>query len=141
MNVSASLLNALLDNEGIVANLARWKGEASIHTRKPVPGDVTPPFISISPDIAIGNEDGLTSLRPVVVRDIAVIGDQPDHYRKVEATAYLVRDLFHRKRLSITVSGYHVIDVACTGPIPGPTDNDSTVSRVVTLTIRLVKTP
>jgi hypothetical protein len=141
MNLSASLRNALLDSAGITANLAKWKGEPSVHTRKPVPGDVSTPYISISPDVAIGNEDGLTSMRPVVVRDIAVFGDQPDDYRKVEATAYLIRELFHRKRLSISVPGYHVIDIVCTGPIPGPTDDDSTVSRVVTLTIRLVKTP
>lgn len=141
LDIAPAIRAALLADVAISGLLTEWNTEPAIFTRRPVPSEALNPIIVISPDVSITDVDALVSKRPVVIRDIIVYGDQPDHYRTIESIGYLIRQLFHRSRLSISPTGYSVVDIIATGPNPAPTDDDKTVARVVTLTITLRETP
>jgi hypothetical protein len=135
LDFAPAIRATLMADVAITGLLTEWNGEAAIFTRRPVPTNAVSPIIVVSPDVSVTDIDALVSRRPVVVRDIIVYGDQPDHYRTVEVLGYLIREMFHRQRLSISPADYQVIDIIATGPRPAPTDDDTTVARVVTLTI------
>ena len=130
-----AIRTALINEVAISGLLATWKGEPAIFTRRPTPSDTGFPAILIAPDVAVTNFDAVNKLRVSILKDIIVYGDQPDDYRAVETMGSLIKDLFHRKRFSIDVSGYHVIQIVAGGPSVAPTDDDKQVARVVTLTI------
>ena len=141
LDLSAPIRLSLLENAEICDFLHDFKGSPAIFTRRPLPENAPYICLAISPDIAIGNEDALISLRPIVTRDVVVYGRQPDDYRDVEACGYLIRDHFHKKRFSIQPEGYSVIEIVASGPIPAPTDDVKTVARLVGLNIRLQRRP
>ncbi len=137
LNVAAPLRTAMLANGPLVALLGAYEHEPSIHTRRPIPSEAGSPSIAISPDVAITDLDGLTSRRPVVKRDISVYGNQPDQYRDVETAAYIIREMFHRQPRSIVMDGYQVVEIVAMGPSVGPTDDQTTLCRYISLTIQL----
>ncbi len=139
LNLAGPLRTALLDNAELVALTGVWNHEPSIHTRRPLPSEAPAKSIAISPDVAIMDRDGLTSRQPVVQRDISVYGGQPDDYRDVEAAAYIIREMFHRQPRAITVEGYQVVQIVASGPSAGPTDDQTTVCRYVSLSIHLLR--
>lgn len=139
IDLAVPLRAALIADAELVDLLATFKAEPAVFTRRPIPEDVLFPVVVVSPDIAVTDQDFVNGIVPVIVRDIAVYGrnDTAADYRVVEAAAYRVRDIFHRNRAAITASGWHVIDIVATGPVPAPTDDDRLTGRVVSLTIRL----
>jgi hypothetical protein len=137
LNLAAPIRTALIDALSISGELADWRGEPAVFTRRPIPGDATYPLIIVSPDIAVTDEDALKTRRPIVLRDVTIYGEQPDQYRTVEALGYRVRLLFHRQRFSIAVPGYHVVDIRCSGPMVAPADDLDHLARLVTLRVRL----
>lgn len=139
LDVSKGLYSALSGDSDITDLLGSFQGGPSIHTRRPVPVNADYPMIVVSPDVSVTDEDGLVSRRPVVIRDIAIYGEQDTDYRTVESLGYLVRSKFHRKFDVFTVEGFSIIDVVATGPIPAPTDDEKQVGRLVSLTIRLLE--
>lgn len=141
LDLAPAIREALIDEVTISGLLAEYNGEPAIFTRRPVPSESLYPMIIVSPDIVINDIDALVSRRPVVIRDVTVYGNQPDDYRTIEQIGYSIRQLFHRQRLSITPTGYSVVDIIATGPNPAPTDDQKTVARVVTLTITTRETP
>jgi hypothetical protein len=143
LDLGPSIRTALIEATAISEKLTLWKNEPSIHTRRPVPADVEYPFALVDAPAAIGDADGLTSDRPIVNCDVKVYGRQGgrvDQYRLVEQLGFAIRDLFHRKKWAISPEGYQVVDIVASGPIPGPTDDEKTVARMVGLTIRLRRT-
>lgn len=140
MNLAAPIRNAIVANTTITALLQAFQGSFPVFTRVPTPSDSPYPLIVITPDVAISDEDGISDLRPVVVRDVAVYGlnDTAEQYRDVETIGYELRDMFHREK-ALTVPGYHVIDIRVTGPRVAPADTENEVGRMVELTIRLSK--
>lgn len=138
-DIAPALRTAILATSGITTKLATYGGAPAVFTRRPVPDEATYPFIIVSPDVIVSDDDMLSQAITVVTRDIAVYGqnDTPAHYRDVEAVGYAIRALFHRARRSITVSGWRIIDVRCMGPMTAPVDDDKTVGRLVSLTVRL----
>lgn len=142
MNLKAPIRAAIVANAGITASLATYLGAPAVFTKRPVPEDAGYPCIVIESD-PIRDEDGLTSLRPVVLADVVVYGTndpQGSEYRAVENIGYALRTLFHRQRWSLTVSGATVIDVTVAGPFQAPTDDEKKVARGVTLQVRLKET-
>lgn len=139
LDLSINIRDALLLDPLIVAAISSWLGSPSIHTRRPIPESVSYPLIIVSPDIGITDEDGLTSTRPVVQRDIICYGLQPSQYRTVETVGYYLRELFHRKPAVLIVSGYHVIDIQARGPSIAPVDDEAHCARMINLFIRLRK--
>lgn len=131
--------NALIGNTAITAALAAYQGEPTVFTHRPAPSKAPYPMIICAGDVTRADEDLIVDPIPVIIRDISIFGqnDNAAHYRAVEALGLAVRDLFHRQRLSLSVPGWSVLDVVCNGPIVGPTDDDTTVHRLVTLTVRL----
>lgn len=135
------------ESDAIRALLAEWQGEPCVFAYRPVPDDAGEPLMIINPDASIGDEDGLTSDRPVVIRDIAIYGpkgapgDPADKSPQVETLGYMIRRLFHRRKFSVQPEGYSVTDVVASGPIVAPVDDDATVGRLVSLTIRLRRNP
>lgn len=140
LDLSEPLRTAIIGEIAITGSLAVFANAPAVFTRRPVPSEATFPMICVSPDIMISDADGLSSLRPVVTRDVTVYGQQDSAYRLVEDVGYLLRELFHRRKQSISVVGYHVVDIVASGPRPAPVDDDKLVGRVVTLTVRLQKT-
>jgi hypothetical protein len=138
-NLAAPLYAALIGNADVAAALPAYNGAVTVFTARPVPTDAPYPMIITAGDVTRTDEDLISSQLPVIVRDIAIFGqnDAPAHSRAVEALALTVRDIFHRQRGSLSVPGWSVLDIVCTGPITGPTDDDTTVSRIVTLKVRL----
>lgn len=110
----------------------------TVYTRRPVPSGATYPMIIVSEDIVSTDRDLIDTRMQFVVRDVMIYGqnDTTAHYREVESMAYAVFDKFHRRPSSIIVSGWHIVDVIARGPIAAPTDDNTTVGRVVTLSIR-----
>ena len=138
MNLHAPIRTFLLGESDITEKLGTWENEPAIHTRRPVPQETGAPFIIVASDNAgAANQDGLMSDRPVLIRDIAVYGPQPEAYRDVEAVAELIADRMHRNRFAFVVPGWHIMDVVAARPISAPTDTDKQVGRLVSLTIRL----
>jgi hypothetical protein len=143
--VSLDLLPALRDSviDAIGTSLPQWRGEPAVFTRRPIPEDAPSIVAIVNPPVSIGDADGLTSDRPIVVHDIAIYGDKgtpgtpQDDTRAVDAMAFQIRDHFHRQKFSVQPVGFYAIDVQARGPIPAPVDDDATVGRIVTLTIRL----
>ena len=141
LDVGPAIRTAILAESTITASLSTYQGAASVHTRIPLPDGVTMPYVVISPDVSVIDYDGLTSDRPLVIRDVFVYGEagnvRQDDYRTVETLGYAIRDLFHRDKTVLTVTDYDVVSVDARGPVPAPTADDEVVGRVVTLTIRL----
>lgn len=138
-----SLRDAAIGNADLIAELSTWRGEPAVFTRRPVPDDATYPLALINPPATLTDADGLISARPIVVHDIAVYGhkgapgEPEDQTRAVERAAFALRELFHRDRFSVQPDGYSVIDVRVTGPMAAPVDDDQTVGRMVSVTVRL----
>lgn len=143
LNLAAPLREALINDAGIVALLGAWNGEASVFTRRPTPEGATYPLLLVNPDTSIGAQDWLTARKPIVSRDIAVYGrhgtpgSTTDELRDVDSLGYLIRDLFHEKRFSLSVPGFHVVRITASGPMAAPTDDAKLVGRIVSLSIHL----
>lgn len=135
-----ALRTAIIANDAITELIKVYRGDPAVHTRRPLPQEADDyPLILINPNIAVGDQDYFNTSVPVIVKDIVVYGNQSSDYRAVEDASWLLRELFHRKKNSISVEGYHTVMVTATGPNVGPTDSDSRVARVVTLTVTLQK--
>lgn len=140
LDLGPAIRTAILAQSDIVALLGEYEGAASVHTRRPVPEAAEYPMVVAADDITIGNEDFVNSLHPVVTRQIGVYGRAVEDYRAVESIGYLLRDLFHKDRFSLTVSGYKVTDISVQGPVIAPASSDDYCGRMVTLTVRLQPT-
>lgn len=137
LDLAVPLRAALIEAVTIGPQLAQYVGEPAVFTRRPVPADATMPFALINPPAAIGDADYLNEDMPIVMRDVIFYGAQPADFVLIEELGYAARLLFHRQKWAITPEGYDVVSIVARGPIPGPTDDKSTVARVVGLTIQL----
>jgi hypothetical protein len=135
MNLAPAIRTALLNEASIAENISIWNGAPSIHTRRPIPSNVEFPLIVISPDISFTDRDFIANKKNHVLRDVTVVGQQPDHYRLIEQLAYNIRELFHRNRFSLIIPDWEIYQIIAFGPIPAPTDDESMVARLVTLNI------
>ena len=140
-DLSEPIRTAIISDSVISGMLAQYVGGPAVFTRTPTPAtDPVPyPQVVVSPDLSSTSEDGLTSQRFVISRDVTVYGrnDQAENYRDVETIAKLLQALFHRQKRSLQVNRFRVFDLVATGPTPSPVDDDQNVGRVVTLTVRL----
>lgn len=136
LEVLVPIRAAIIANAAITAKLGKYQGAPSVHTRRPVPTDAGFPMVTVGPIITRSDEDGINTFRPVIVIDINVYGEASAHYRDVEAIADMIYAMFHRQR-AITVAGYSLTGIRCTGPSPAPADDDTHIARRVTLTLRL----
>lgn len=146
-DLSAPLYAALMDNAAIVALLGvQSDGSPSVLTNRPVPPDAAYPMIVTAGEVTRTDQDLISSPIQEIVRDISVFGQNTtldengepiNQTRTCDSIALKVRDLFHRQRQSIAVPGWNVLDIIARGPIVGPTDDDQSVHRLVTLTVRL----
>lgn len=143
MDLLPALREGVMECVGAIAELDEWKGEPAVFTRRPLPEDAPARLALINPPVAITDADGLTSFRPIVDHDIVVYGRKgmpgsaEDDTRAVERAAFALREHFHRKRFSVQPEGYSVIDVRVTGPSAAPVDDDQTVGRLISVTVRL----
>ncbi len=141
MNLSEPLRIAIVADSGITGQLTAYAGSYPVFTRRPAPSGAPYPMIMISPDVVVTENDGINDDRPSIVRDVAVYGSNENaaNYVEVEAIAYALRDLFHRQRASITVSGWTVTDVLALGPRAVPADDEQRIGRAVELTVQLAR--
>ena len=135
LDLGPAIRTAILADATIVALLSTYLGEAAVFTRRPVPTGTTYPLVVISDDVSVTDRDALVSRRPVVIRDVLVYGNKPAQYRVVEQIAYLLRELFHRQKGSLTNADYDIIEVQVFGPRTAPTSDDEIIGRLVSLTI------
>lgn len=140
-SLAAPLRAALIANTTITGALIAYNSSFPIFTTRPAPVDAPFPLIMVSPDLAIADDDGINDFRPVQEVDISVFGknDLASKVITVEDIAREVREMFHRQRAAITVSGWHVIQIVCRGPRPGPTDDENEIARIVSLSVQLAR--
>jgi hypothetical protein len=138
-NLADPIYDALRLNSPVASVLSVYEAAPAIFTRRPVPAKAKYPMIVCAGDVTRVDQDLLVDEMPRIIRDISIFGqnDTTAHYRAIESLGLMVRDLFHRKPASIIVPGWTVLDIIAQGPIVGPTDDDTTVHRLVTLTVRL----
>lgn len=136
-DLSGPIYVALTNTSGLLDGVAIYAGAPAVFTERPVPDECGYPLVIAAGDVTHGDQDFIDDPLRVFVRDIAVYGKNTKDYRTVEAVALRIRDLFHRNRESLVVSGWNVVDVVCQGPIVAPTDDDHSVGRLVILTVRL----
>lgn len=140
--VLKGLRKALCEDAGIATRLEQYNSEPAVFTRRPVPQDAPGRIAIINPG-TLSDWDALAVDRPWWSGTIAFYGvkaepgSAQDDTRKVEETADLARELFHRQKFSVQVDGFSVIEIVAGGPVPGPTDDDNEVARIVSLRIRL----
>lgn len=143
IDVGPAIRAAIIADTNISSRLSTWQGSPTVFTRTPVPEDATFPCIVVPFAAAITNQDALVEQRAVIIRDIMVYGDiaapgtSEDHTRIVDDIAYDLRNLFHRNRAALVNTPFHVIDIVASGPVTAPVDDDATVGRRVTLTLRI----
>lgn len=140
LDLSEPLRSAVIGNISITGRIAIFADSYAVFTRRPVPEGASYPMVCISPDVGLSDADYLVERNPIVRRDISAYGQQDQAYRDVEAIGYELREMFHRRKSSIIVDGYHVVDIVASGPIPAPVDDEKLVGRMVSLTISLQKT-
>lgn len=137
------LRDAVMACADAVAEIGEWRGEPAVFTRRPEPDDAPSKTCIINPPVAIAEEDTLRSDNPVVTHTIAFYGAKAapgapgDETRDIERAAFALRDHLHRKRFAVQPSGFHVIDIRVSGPVPAPVDDDQTVARMLSVTVRL----
>lgn len=143
LDLLPELRDAVIGIDAVRTELTEWKGEPAVFTRRPIPEDAREVYCLINPPTDVGDFDALNSQRPIVVLDIAVYGrkgapgSDEDQTRAVERVGFQLRGHFHRNRFSFQPTGFSVISVQVRGPFPAPTDDEQTVGRIVSLTIRL----
>ena len=140
LDLAAPLKAAIQTNAELVALLGTYLDGPAVFTARPVPEDAPYPMIIVNPTSGIGNGDYLTTRLPIVLRDIAVYGEQPDQYRAVEKIGFMLRQQFHRPlqpNAAVEIPGFSIIDIVARGPIPAPADDAQHVGRMVLLTFRL----
>lgn len=140
-DLSEPVRDALIAAAAITSELPVYQGSYPIFTRVPVPDDAEYPLIVVGAQVQAGSEDGVSDERPVVVRDITVYGENTTaaKYRAVERAAHAIHAIFHRRRGSIIVPDWAVMNVTAVGPAPAPVDNEQTVGRRVSVTFRLAR--
>lgn len=128
----------------VLGLVEQWQGEPAVFAFWPLPADA--PALSIvirEEDAAVSDNDGLTSSRPVIERDVMVYGrrgspgEADDQSEAVTRIGYLLRDLWHRQKFSVQPEGYSVTQLIVRGPVPAPVDDDGTIGRMVNLTVQL----
>lgn len=144
LDLGPAIREALINETEISAHLSTYEGAPAVFTRRPVPSEATLPLIIVNDPVAITDEDGLTSDRPVWgPGDIAFYGRKAapgtdeDQTRLIQQLSLRARLLFHRQKWALRVGGFHVIDIRASGPVPAPVDDDKTIGRIVSLIVRL----
>lgn len=131
-NLSEPIRTAIVGTSAITSLLSTYKGSFPVFTRRPVPSDTPFPTIVVSPDVSTTDQDGVFDYRPLVMRDVFAYGrnDLPGQVRAVEQLGHLLRALFHRQRLALTVSGWSVTDIVVSGPADTPVEDQLVGVRV-----------
>ena len=135
LDMGPAIRTAILADASITALISTYLGAPAVFTRRPVPTGTTYPLITIGEDVSVTDVDALVSVRPVMIRDVFVYGNKPTQQRDVDEVAYLLRELFHRKKDSLTNADYDIIQVQVYGPRAAPTSDDEIIGRLVSLTI------
>lgn len=140
-DLAIPIRTAIINNAAIMTNMPDYNGNDNVFSRRPIPVDAPSPQIVIGPDISNIDSGGLIDQHLFIKRDIAIYGtnDTAERYRLTEAVAFAVRNLFHRNKKAITVSGWNVVNIWTVGPTFAPVDTpDKDVARNVRLTIELI---
>lgn len=139
-DIIGSVRSRIMGNLDITSRIALWNNEPSVHTRLPLPSEVIFPLIAIGPTVVGINDVSLNSTRILVVSNIYCYGAIPDDFRSVEEVGYLLRTLFHRNYKTIVIPGYSVIGLVAYGPNLAVADDINICGKLVSLSIRLLKT-
>lgn len=137
-NLAIPLRTAIVSDAAITALLPAFLGSYPVFTRRPVPDTAPYPMIVVTEDIGVSDNDGVNDFRPSYTRAILVYStnDTPENSRKATSIGLLVRDLFHRQKNAIVVTGWTVTQILATGPAPTFAD-DQNLGVAVTLAIQL----
>lgn len=121
----------LMDGDSVITSLLPAFGvRSNIHTGRTVPPNALRPYIWSFGDITNAPFDTKTERGREVTRDIWIVADDTGSEVKVMNIANRVRDLFHRKELTIGLSNLSTI---AQGPRVGESTEDLT-ARIVTVT-------
>lgn len=140
-----SIRASIVAAASVTSELPAYAGSFPVFTRRPVPDAAPTLVVVVNPQVQAGANDGINDLRPIVVHDVVVYGQNGaaaggvDEYRKVERIGQALQQLFHSHPELVSAAGWSTIDVTASGPSPAPTDDEQTVGRLVSVTTRLAK--
>ena len=121
---------AVMAGDSVLAGLLPdFEGGENIHTGRIVPPNAPRPYIWSYGDITNNPFDTKTEPGREVTRDITIAADNSGSEIPVMTIANRVRDLFHRKTLTIGLSN---LLTDASGPRVSPSD-DSITARIVTV--------
>lgn len=134
-----SIRNFLLSDTDLTQHLSTFNGVKAIFTRRPIPETAKYPFIIInSPNREI-NSDFLDTAFREVTYNIIVYGNNDTHenYRKVEETAFKIKNKFLRvPKYGMTMpAGYSFVFGNSLGPFSAPVDDETKVGKAVSVTL------
>lgn len=143
-DILPAIIDTLEADSAITADVPLYQGSAyNIHTRRPAPSDASKPYILVGPYINVNDlTTNMAKPRFEITLDLAIYGDQSTgaEYRKVERIGRNIFAALHRQPDKLTVNGYHVGRIQCSGPIPAPADDDTIVGRLVTTVVTIQAT-
>lgn len=138
LSLPAAIRTTMIGSDDLAAFLSGYKGEPAVFTKRPAPTDAQYPLALIaSQNAAASDQDMLVSRVSVLQRDISVYGRATDQVREVDQAAELIYLMFHRQKWSLSIEGFHVIDIVARRPSEAPSDDNKLIGRLVPLTIRL----
>lgn len=138
LDIKPAIREAIIGDMAISALLGQYGDSPSVHTTKPAPDGAEYPMVIVSLAI-VGDADLVNKALPIAAPDIAVYGQNPRHKRVVDEIAFMIRGLFHRNRWAMDLGDYglRMIETTVAGPLPAPTDDETTIGRVLIPTMRL----
>ena len=139
-DISVALRNAIINDPIIAPLLSTYRNSPAMFLRHPAPTGATFPYILSGSDTTVTDDDFIADEKPVIIRQISVYGEQKAHFRVVEQIARRLRVLFHRNPNSISIDGYHVIQITVQGPVDAPVADDQNTGKAVSLTVRVQPT-
>ena len=139
MDLPAAFYDALTSDSTVKGYLGTYLTTPCVFTKVPVPSEAPFPMLVVMPPASVSDFDYLNAKKLYILQDLIVYGEQDSDYRDVEALAWYLRNLFHREKDVITVTGWNVMDITVFGPTPAPVSDEKHVARRVELTILLSK--
>lgn len=125
----------LKDNATLTALLSTYRTLPAVFTGE-VPDDAALPYVLID---AVNDDPGPLDIKNNVgrqiVRDVKAFTNRNGSVATVESIAEEIRNTFHRKASSISITGFTTVIAQVSGP--APLDDDQAFGRVVTVTLVL----
>lgn len=131
--ITKAIVDLLKTDHQLVAMLPVYKGEPTIYSTDPAPGETPSPYIVTAGEVVHLAWDTKTSRGRDVVRDVRVYAPAEGSAVIVEEISDRVRVLLHR--MPLNVNGFRWIISEVTGPVVA--DETDYYGRILSLNLKI----